>query len=774
MVKLYHCPGTSGEANYVAAVIAGIDFEGFCVDLGTKKVVGSGEDFLAINPKGNVPCLVLDDGTLLVENVATLTWIAANAKTSVGPRRGSKFYGLVNVLSFLASEVHSAYFPIFGAKGNADLLAAAAAGLQKAVTKLVNNFLDGGKKQYLFGDSLTVADVYATYILGWTEYVKSVTPLDDLPLNEAAVAYKAHIDGLPAIQAARDLFKPDDGAIAVVLTNHRWMGATGKKTGWYLPEVAHPLKVFKDAGKTVVFVSPLGGATPMDPGSYTAFKDDPVCADFLANSAAQWQVQHTRSAADFDPSKFAAVFYAGGHGPMFDLPENKELAEKSAQVYKNGGVIAAVCHGPVGLVPITIDGEPLVKGKTVTCFTNTEEEAVELTKVMPFLLETKLGELGATFKRTADWGCNVETSERVVTGQNPASATATGEAVVALLPSTPAAASTAAPIKQGFGCMGITAFYGDAMADEDGVALLEQVYGLGVRHFDTAEMYRTGNPFDMGQEDTKWNETVVGKFAKKVGRENVTIATKFHPGKWKDDCSLETITKSLDLSLARLGMDYVDVYYMHRLPENFDVVAFMTACKKLVADGKIKAVGLSEVSAAKIREANAVFKLSYVQQEWSLLTRIAEDEIAPTCAELGIKIVAYSPLARNLLSGVVTEAPTDWRATLPRYAPENLEKNMKLMGEIKNLAESKQCSAAQLSLAWLLARAKAIGVTVIPIPGTTKIKHAADNVASEKVQLTDADITKLEEIGAQVAGDRADEAYQARAVEGQADKTDKL
>eukprot|EP00667_Euglena_gracilis_P024767 EG_transcript_28688 len=219
-------------------------------------------------------------------------------------------------------------------------------------------------------------------------------------------------------------------------------------------------------------------------------------------------------------------------------------------------------------------------------------------------------------------------------------------------------------VQQGFGCMGITAFLGAPMAEAEGVALLAQVYELGVRHFDTAELYRSGNPFAPPTPETQYNEVVVGKFAQKVGRANVFIATKFLPFLHGGDCSPETVAAALDASLERLQTEYVDVYYLHRLPADHNVANFMNAMVAAVASGKVKHVGLSEAIGAKIREAHAIHPISFVQQEWSLLTRNLEADIVPTCADLGIAVVAYSPLAHNLLTGTVTELPPgDMRAS---------------------------------------------------------------------------------------------------------------
>lgn len=166
-------------------------------------------------------------------------------------------------------------------------------------------------------------------------------------------------------------------------------------------------------------------------------------------------------------------------------------------------------------------------------------------------------------------------------------------------------------------------------------------------------------------------------------------------------------------------------------------------------------------------QAHAIYPVSYVQQEWSLMTRNLEDLLLPTCKELGITIVAYSPLARNLLATVVTEPPQDWRKDLPRYSPGSLAKNAELVQKITKMAEAKGCTSAQLSLAWLFEKAKALGVSVIPIPGTTKIAHAKDNIASEKISLTAEEVSQLEEIGAAVEGDRGNDSYTKMGIEGQ-------
>lgn len=222
------------------------------------------------------------------------------------------------------------------------------------------------------------------------------------------------------------------GKIIFIVTSNSKLGGTDKKTGWYLPEVAHPYEVLTKAGYEIVFVSPKGGKSPMDVGSGESFKDDKVCQEFLKNHGDQ--LDKTLKATDVNPADFKGLFYAGGHGPMFDLPGAKDIAELGAKIYEQGGVLGAVCHGTVGLVPVKLtNGESILKGQTVTSFTNAEEDAVQLSSEMPFMLETKLKELGAKFVGAENWACNVQISGRIVTGQNPASATKVGEEMASLI-----------------------------------------------------------------------------------------------------------------------------------------------------------------------------------------------------------------------------------------------------------------------------------------------------------------------------------------------------
>ncbi|CAL1538877.1 unnamed protein product [Lymnaea stagnalis] len=223
--------------------------------------------------------------------------------------------------------------------------------------------------------------------------------------------------------------------ILVILTSADKFPTTGKPTGWYLPELAHPYKVLVDAGFTEFdAISPKGGKAPLDADSIEAFKDDAACQWFLKDAKAQALVNNTKVASQVKASEYDAVLFPGGHGPMFDLATDATIAKITAQVYDKGGVVAAVCHGPAGLVPVKLaNGDSIVKGKKVTSFSNNEEDAVKLSEYMPFMLETRLVELGATFSKADNWKENVVVDGRLITGQNPASSSSLGKAIVAQL-----------------------------------------------------------------------------------------------------------------------------------------------------------------------------------------------------------------------------------------------------------------------------------------------------------------------------------------------------
>ncbi|WP_293154960.1 MULTISPECIES: type 1 glutamine amidotransferase domain-containing protein [unclassified Microcoleus] len=218
--------------------------------------------------------------------------------------------------------------------------------------------------------------------------------------------------------------------VLIVLTSHDTLGDTGKETGFYLPEVTHPLDAFNRAGLTVDFVSPQGGKAPM----VGIDLEDPLNKAFLDDSEQVSRVENTLNPAQIDPAEYGAIFYAGGHGTMWDFADNDRLAQIAAAIYEAGGVVGAVCHGPAALVNIKLsDGTYLVADKTVAAFTNEEEAAVGLTDIVPFLLESKLIERGANFTKVPNFQVCVVASERLVTGQNPASAGGVGERMVELI-----------------------------------------------------------------------------------------------------------------------------------------------------------------------------------------------------------------------------------------------------------------------------------------------------------------------------------------------------
>lgn len=226
--------------------------------------------------------------------------------------------------------------------------------------------------------------------------------------------------------------RQDGSTVLFVVTSHDELGDTGRKTGYYLSEVTHPHRVLTNQGHRVEFVSPKGGRPPMDPTSEQA--DDPISQVFLATDEWTSALDNSLKPDDVNPGRYAGIFFAGGHGTMWDLPENQDIASITGAIYESGGVVGAVCHGPAGLVNVCMsDGSYLVEGKTVVSFTNEEERAVGLDQVVPFLLEDRLIQLGGTFISAQQFAPQVVTCERLVTGQNPASAEGVGLAIAALL-----------------------------------------------------------------------------------------------------------------------------------------------------------------------------------------------------------------------------------------------------------------------------------------------------------------------------------------------------
>lgn len=288
----------------------------------------------------------------------------------------------------------------------------------------------------------------------------------------------------------------------------------------------------------------------------------------------------------------------------------------------------------------------------------------------------------------------------------------------------------------GLGCMGMSEFYGPT-DDAQSLATLERALELGVTHYDTADMYGSGH-----------NESLLARFLTGK-RDRVTIATKFgivrQPGEYarRVDTSPAYVAQACEASLKRLGVETIDLYYAHRVNPDIPVEETVGAMAELVKAGKVRALGLSEVSAATLRRAHAVHPIAAVQSEYSLWTRDVEAAVLPTCRELGISLVAYAPLGRGMLTGAVSSpnqfAENDFRRVAPRFAGDNFDRNLALVEQVKALAAQKGCTAGQVALAWLLAQ----GPEILPIPGTKRIKYLEENVGAAAVTLTDAEVKAL-------------------------------
>jgi len=302
---------------------------------------------------------------------------------------------------------------------------------------------------------------------------------------------------------------------------------------------------------------------------------------------------------------------------------------------------------------------------------------------------------------------------------------------------------------QGLGCMGMSEFYGPGDETES-IATIHRALDLGVTFLDTADMY---GPFK--------NEELVGRAIR--GRRNeVVVATKFGIVRSADPTVRsisgrpEYVRQAAEGSLRRLGVDHVDLYYQHRVDPTVPIEETVGAMGRLVEEGKVRFLGLSEAGAETIRRAHGVHPVTALQSEYSLWSRDIEDDIIPTIRELGIGLVAYSPLGRGFLTGrfsSIDDLPEDdFRRLSPRFQGENFQKNLDLVRQIEEIAAAKGCSASQLALAWVLAQ----GDDVVPIPGTKRRKYLEENVAALGVELTPDDLARIEEVAPKgvAAGER--------------------
>jgi len=291
----------------------------------------------------------------------------------------------------------------------------------------------------------------------------------------------------------------------------------------------------------------------------------------------------------------------------------------------------------------------------------------------------------------------------------------------------------------GLGCMQLSAFYPPFPPEQESIDLIHAALQDGVNFFDTSDIYGPHT-----------NEILLGKAFKDVPRESFVLATKFGirrvDGKMSVCGEPEYVKQCCYASLERLGMDYVDLYYAHRIDRNVPIEDTVRAMAELVSEGKVRSIGLSECSEQTLRRAHAVHPISAIQWEYSLFCLAPEQGLLNACKELGITFVAYSPLGRGFLTGKYKSVDdleqNDMRRTNPRFIGENWQKNMRLVNEVEKMAQEKGCTAGQIALAWVLSQGDNINV----IPGTKSVKYLRENNQAENVELNEDDLVRLREI----------------------------
>ena len=304
----------------------------------------------------------------------------------------------------------------------------------------------------------------------------------------------------------------------------------------------------------------------------------------------------------------------------------------------------------------------------------------------------------------------------------------------------------------GLGCMGLSEFYGPPTEQAAAIKLLHEAIELGVQHFDTAEMY--------GMRSA--NESLLGKaFADR--RDRAFIATKFGPTRdWETgmptgiDGSRENCRRAVEGSLQRLQTDVIDLYYLHRVDPATAIEETVAAMAELVAEGKVRAIGLSEACGETIRRAAKIHPISAVQSEYSIFARDIETDVIPACLAVGASLTAYSPLGRGMLSGRFKNESLgegDWRASNPRFQGDAYTANVALVDEIEAVASARGCTPAQVALAWVICR----GEYVLTIPGTTKLENLQSNLGSYAIELGAEELETLGALADRVSGERYDE-----------------